>query len=594
MVLAVDDRQDDGSIPSLELPLWSDDLEDTSRIAAWRRGQEPGTGAATAFAEQLARFRRLLVTANQVEDIADALLTVLAEVWSPRMALLLFLPREPVAWANRLFLYRDGAVQAQELWPEVLARLETLRQKGTAYWQAVLSLVPQVCQRAGVPVEEPILMPWRVGQTLWGALAVIPSRPPSALEETLWSLLLDQSAWALRWLLAQEDRASLQARLEKAQEERDHLWQQLLQAEHLAAVGELVSGVAHDLNNPLTSVMGFAQLLQLSDLTPEQKADLTVIDTEAQRCRQIVRNLLGLVHEESTGAETVSLAEVVRRILELMDYGLRNANIQVVLELPADLPPVRGDARRIQQALLQLIRGAQRRMAATAGVGTLTISGEVISSAGARPMVRLGIADTAPKLANAPEGWGAASALRTLGHMGALALAAAHEVLALTHGQLALDATYSMGNRFWVVLPLAASASVNAPAPAPERTPQGTILFVDDELDLASLAQRVLSRAGYDVFCALSGGEALQRLAERRYDLIILDLKMPDMSGRDVYELIRRAHPEMAGRIVFTTGDTVNQDTRAWLAAVGGPVLTKPYTLDQLTQLVDEALQGKL
>jgi len=173
-------------------------------------------------------------------------------------------------------------------------------------------------------------------------------------------------------------------------------------------------------------------------------------------------------------------------------------------------------------------------------------------------------------------------------------LAITKKVVTETGGQLYLDPGYTGGTRFLLELPVSGADLAVAGMPSVATTaPQATVLFVDDELDLAELVERVLGRAGYHVFYALSGAEALQRLAERHYDAVILDLKMPQMSGQDVYEIIQRDYPHLARRVVFTTGDTVSESARAWLEATGSLTLAKPFSIEQLAQMMDMVARRK-
>jgi len=121
--------------------------------------------------------------------------------------------------------------------------------------------------------------------------------------------------------------------------------------------------------------------------------------------------------------------------------------------------------------------------------------------------------------------------------------------------------------------------------------PAPMVLLVDDEPDLLELAERVLRKAGFQVTCAASGEEALQRLAQQSYDVIVADLKMPKPGGREIYQLIRERYPWLAQRVVFVTGELAPDTTHNWLTSTGLVILTKPFDIGRLVAIVRSTLE---
>jgi two-component system NtrC family sensor kinase len=364
----------------------------------------------------------------------------------------------------------------------------------------------------------------------------------------------------------------------------------LMETERLAAVGELVAGVAHEVNNPLSSISAFAQLLLRDEgLTPQQRESIDVIRSETGRASQVVRDLLAFARRSAPQREPLDLNQVVERTIRLRNYQLTSSGIRVLLDLSADIPAIHGDARQLQQVVLNLVTNAIQAMANIGG-GTLSIA-----TRGDRNTVVLDVADTGPGIppdlrqrifepffTTKPEGEGTG-----------LGLSVSYGIVTAHGGTIALVDSAS-GARFVVEIPAInerAERHVSAEMPAyTARSPLAgmTVLFVDDEATLRHGFEAFGKLRGFGVVSASDAGAALHvvREGEPRVDIVVTDLRMPGVDGIGLYHSLVAERPGLAARTVFITGDVVSMSDRA----VERPTLTKPFSFERL----EETLVGVL
>jgi signal transduction histidine kinase len=362
--------------------------------------------------------------------------------------------------------------------------------------------------------------------------------------------------------------------------------ERLLQSEKMSSVGQLVSGVAHELNNPLTGIMGFAQLLLLKEL------DETIY-SEAERASKIVQNLLTFARRRKAQKEPSNLNTLVERVLELRNYDLRVRNIETEMELDPALPQTMVDANQIQQVFLNIIINAEQAMRGDGdgAEGTLRIR----TSADERNVI-VAFQDSGPGMS--------AETLRRIfdpffttkeaGEGTGLGLTISYGIIEDHGGRIWAESGTGRGTTFLIELPIVAgaaparSASVEpAPAQAIERR---RILVVDDEESIQQLLTGVLEMDGHDVQVANNGREALERVGREPFDLIITDIKMPVMGGPDLYRKLSDDANPLARRVIFITGDTVAPETRKFLQGVDNAVLAKPFRLRDVRESVRAAL----
>jgi signal transduction histidine kinase len=373
------------------------------------------------------------------------------------------------------------------------------------------------------------------------------------------------------------------------------LQEQLMQGEKLSALGEMISGVAHELNNPLATVIGYAQLLLEGDLSEEMRRILGVVDSEAARCQRIVHSLLAFARRHPPERRAVDLVALVGEAAELIAYGVRSEGIEVETDLEPALPAVLGDAHRLQQVFVNILQNARQAMESSAAPRRICISGRRVPEG-----VRLEFSDTGPGIR--PEHllrvFEPFFTTKEIGLGTGLGLSLAYGTVRDHGGSLEVRNRPGGGACFVVTLPAAEQVTAEPPAPGGAPPPQGAaagagerILVVDDEELLASVVVEALRAEGYRADAARSGDEALNLLQTERYDLVITDLKMPGMSGPQLREEILRRAPGLSGRILFSTGDVASSSTRRFLEETGSACLTKPFRLAELRRAVRGALE---
>jgi PAS domain S-box-containing protein len=371
------------------------------------------------------------------------------------------------------------------------------------------------------------------------------------------------------------------------------LHQQLLQAEKLAALGQTISGVAHELNNPLATILTSAEHLTGKPMDAELKRGFETILGEAERAARIVRSLLTFARKRNTTRTLVDVNQIVRDTLALRAYEQRLASIAAVDALSAGLPPVFADPHQIQQVLLNLVINAEQAMVSAHGRGTLVVRSWQHPD---RDVVLLEVSDDGPGVSGdvMPRIFDPFFTTKDVGQGTGLGLTVAYAIIQEHGGRIRVDSKPGDGASFVLELPTAGTGAYAA-APRPAAIPGDVgggarVLLVDDEPRLAAAVADALTDAGFKVDKALDGAEALERVAASSYDLVLCDLRMPRVDGQSFYRAIAASSPSLARRIVFVTGDVAGTDAERFLEQSGCRWLTKPFRLADLLRVAREAL----
>ena len=366
---------------------------------------------------------------------------------------------------------------------------------------------------------------------------------------------------------------------------------QLIHAERLAAAGQLVSGVAHELNNPLQSVVGFAELLIEGEKRPEVRGDLEQIHSEANRAAKIVRNLLAFVRRSSPERAPANLNELVQSAVALRAYEFGVANIELDAQYADEVPPVLVNREEIKQVLLNLLLNAEHAMKVSQGYGRLRIQ-TMVTDAG----VMVEVHDNGPGVPAAVAGriFEPFFSTKEVGEGTGLGLSIALGIVEAHGGTLVL-ADSAGGACFRLTLPSAAVAhSSHARSSAPVETRAAMTgqraLVADDEAPVRALLQRLLTRRGFLVDQAVDGRMASQLLERNQYDVILCDVQMPNMGGLALFESIRRHRPDLVDRFVFISGDILNPELYALTDSANIPLLSKPFGAAKLDEALDRIL----
>jgi len=370
--------------------------------------------------------------------------------------------------------------------------------------------------------------------------------------------------------------------------ETRRLQEHLIQSEKLSAIGQLIAGVAHELNNPLASVLGFADYLVESGDVPAHLAEpLRVIQQEAQRAAVIVRNLLTFARRQERDRRQLAIGSVLERTIALLRNQLLGLHVEIALEVDAGLPEIDGNLNQLQQVFLNLANNAAQAIASAGRPGLVRVharhrlDGVAVDVSDDGPGIPEALQQRVfePFFTTKPEGEGTG-----------LGLSICQGIVKEHGGRLTLQSVPGQGATFTVELPASHVAPPAARAPAAPSGATGRILLVDDEPHILHYMRATLTAWGHEVEVATDGEAAVAQALNGRYDLIITDVRMPRVSGRELYERLRREAPAAAERVVFSTGDTVRDDTMAFLEHTGRPVLHKPFKLAELREVLAGAL----
>ena len=369
---------------------------------------------------------------------------------------------------------------------------------------------------------------------------------------------------------------------------------QLTQSEKLSAIGEFVAGVAHELNNPLTTVIGFAELLQRAKVDERHRRQLEMVECEARRCGRIVKSLLSFARRHKPERKPTALNDVIHAAIEILAYQLRTSNVEIRLQLAPELPLVVADPHQIQQVIVNIVNNARQAIDELERGGWIAIRTAV-----AADLVRITIQDNGPGIA--PENVGKIFdpffTTKEVGRGTGLGLSLCYGIVKEHGGTISVQSTLGDGSTFSIELPMATPEGTASPLTAaqsilPEATGQGKrVLVVDDEGPIVELIRQVLMEAGYEVDTAADGRVALEQAAATHYDLILCDWKMPGLTGREVYERLAATNPQAAANFIFITGDVINERTQAFLRQHDKQCLAKPFSLQDFRRAVAAAVQ---
>lgn len=368
--------------------------------------------------------------------------------------------------------------------------------------------------------------------------------------------------------------------------EQHRLRAECLHLGQLASAGRLISGIVHEINNPLSGIIGYAQLLLTQEHDRDTRAAIEKIQSEATRSSQIIRNLLDFARRRDVAEGAVELKSVVKKALELKAHDLRVHNVAVQVELPRTLPAVRGDPHPLLQVFVNLIANAEQAMYESDRGGRI-----VLSASASKDDVMILVRDTGPGIpaTHRERIFEAFFTTKGEGKGTGLGLGLCREILHRIGGTLHLRETSETGACFEIHLAIASEKVVDAKPVKRRRREVLTgrrLLIVEDDPVCRSFVAEAFESTGNEVHAFDRSEPALKFLRSRWVDAIVSDLHRPGSNGIEFHAEVKKIDETLAKRVLFLTGDTLNQELARYLSRAGNPVLPKPVELSDLHRAV--------
>ncbi|HEX4628119.1 MAG TPA: ATP-binding protein [Gemmatimonadales bacterium] len=366
------------------------------------------------------------------------------------------------------------------------------------------------------------------------------------------------------------------------------LQRKLLEADRLSQLGTLVSGVAHELNNPLAAIAAFAEVVRAAPVPPDVREAGEVIQAEALRAGRVVQTLLDFARQRPRARQPVDIKDVVARVVALHRSALKRARVQAVDTIPSDVPAVLGDPQELQQVFLNALVNGEQAIAATGRPGKVVFSSRRVDD-----RLVLSVEDTGPGVPPEILDRVFEPFFTTKGEGGTgLGLAISSGLVKGMGGRMYITNVEGGGAGVAIELPVDTAPAADRPDPeagaaAPARPL--SVLLIEDEETVRRGIGRMAERLGHRVTAATGFTEAvaLLRNPDERYDALIVDVHLEDAhSGFDVFETLRLEGQGRERRLVFTTGDSISPTTRDLLQLAERPVLKKPFSLDELRDIL--------
>ncbi|MCH7826106.1 MAG: response regulator, partial [Acidobacteria bacterium] len=386
---------------------------------------------------------------------------------------------------------------------------------------------------------------------------------------------------------------------EKKNEER------LRRAERLASLGGLAAGAAHEINNPLAAISLAAQMLLEDERLPEDVLeDVHVIERQASRAGEVTDRMLVFARRKEGERDAYNINDLVREVLRGRRYEIETYAITLQENPGEDLPDVWVDPVQIERVLTNITINAEKALEEVPEDERMLMVTTRTTSMG----VAIDIADNGVGIPDdvLPKIFDPFFTTREVGEGTGLGLSMSHSIVQAHGGDLRVKTEIGKGTTFTIELPRAA-----ADVEAAEKTIGGTrkapdfalnkdkaatplkILIVDDEKEIRELARRFLTGKGHEVTEAATGREALKLVTANEYDGIVLDLRMPDLSGEGFFQWLRKNRPHMATKVTVISGDLANPRTLEILERMGQPYLLKPFKTHELLAHIEANAASK-
>ncbi len=365
------------------------------------------------------------------------------------------------------------------------------------------------------------------------------------------------------------------------------------QSEKLSAMGELLAGVAHELNNPLSVVVGYSMMMQTSVDDPALKKQVDNIAQAADRCSRIVKAFLAMARQRPMELTQCSMNEALFAALDIAGHRLRKSGVDVEIDIDQNLPDVEADEDQIIQVLTNLLVNAENALEGQPEPRRLTLKSTFDQN---RSCAVLSIADNGPGIPADVKSriFEPFFTTKEVGEGTGIGLAFCHRVVKSHDGELTVHSQPDHGAEFRLLLPCKAGSTMRRSTEVePVEHSSGRILVIDDEVGVADMVSDILSTAGYEVETRYDSREALSLLRSDSFDAVLSDMRMPGLDGPALYSELHELKPALAKKMAFITGDTLSKDVAEFLSETSQPYLEKPVTPNELLILVSDLIPGK-
>ena len=368
----------------------------------------------------------------------------------------------------------------------------------------------------------------------------------------------------------------------------------IFQNEKMSALGELLAGVAHELNNPLSVVVGHALMLREETSDPAIIKRIGKISSSAERCARIVKTFLAMARQRPAKMERLNLEAIFATAAEVAGFAAGGNNIEVRTNVSDGLPEIFADPDQITQVLLNLMINSEQAMAKSKKGDRIDLAAQRGRTGRA---VEITITDNGPGIAEnlRPRVFEPFFTTKEVGEGTGIGLAFCHRIMHSHGGNIWLDSEYRNGCRFVLSLPLRrpATATAGRQSNADANASEARILVVDDESDVADLIADILKMQGYTVAHASSGKTALELLRGGDFNVVLSDLNMPEMDGRGLFDAIRSEFPHLLNGIAFITGDAMGLASQKFLAEANCLFVEKPISPAELRGVIQQLLASQ-
>jgi len=382
----------------------------------------------------------------------------------------------------------------------------------------------------------------------------------------------------------------------EAEAERSRLRAELDRTQRLGSLGTLVSGVAHELNNPLTAILGFAEALTTPVSEEERTRHANIIREQALRCRRIVRGLSTFSGKESEVQENIEVRALLERVEHGFEFELARQRVSVLIRVSDPIPRFKGDRFALEQMVTNLLANAVQASPMGASV---TLAARVVGESG--ESIEIVVEDEGSGIPSdvLPRIFDPFFSTRAPGQGMGLGLAVVHGIVKAHGGTIRAENRSPCGARFVVMLPVRARAKAPAdedlteheiPRPAGEERRPVELLVIEDEPLVREMLAALGSRRGWRVSTAGSGRAGLERLrsAGEHFDVVLCDLRMAAPSGIEIHDLLASEDPRRLERFLFVTGDIGSAEAVAFAARCIRPILRKPFHIRELAERIEE------